>query len=169
MSANQVTADGESTRIGAGAIGLAWVATIAIDFFAYGGVFASLFAQDDPTTLAPEELFARIPAGYASFLVEVLALVWLLRRLPITGPARAARSGASLGAVFGGTLALGVWSFAPVAPALLASWWLVLAVQLAAAGLVLGLYQVGRRSTARRLVLLGSVGLVVVTIVLQNL
>lgn len=151
------------------AIGFAWQATIAIDFFAYGGVFASLFAEDDPTTLAPEELFARIPAGYTSFLIEVLVLNWLLGRLAIDRPSAAAQLGAGLGFAFGAALALGVWSFAPIGIALLASWWLVLTLQMTVAGLTLGLCRAGRRSTARRLVLLGFVLLVVATIVLQNL
>ncbi len=62
------------------AIALAWLVTIAIDFMVFGGLFAGVLeGADDPAVLAPEELFARIPAGYASFLLEVVLLHWLVK------------------------------------------------------------------------------------------
>jgi hypothetical protein len=148
---------------------LAWFATIAVDFFFYGGVFAFLFQRDDPSLLTPDQLFARIPVGYASFAIEVVALGWLLSRLSVGHPRAGARVGGAAGAVVGGALLLGFWSVAPISGALLASWWLVLTVQMATAGTVLGTAaaQVPLKQVARW-VLGGALLLVVATIILQN-
>lgn len=152
-----------------GGIGWAWLATIAIDFFFYGGVFAGLFVEGKPSVLSPEQLFARIPAGYASFLIEVVALGWLLRRLSIDNAVASAKLGAFLGITFGAALALGVWSFSPVSEALLGSWWLVLLVQMSAAGWVLGTFSKGHRQRVRKWVASGTFLAVVATVALQNI
>jgi hypothetical protein len=147
---------------------LAWFTTIAVDFFFYGGVFAFLFERDDPYLLTSEQLFARIPAGYASFAVEVVALGWLLFRLQTGNWRDGARIGAVSGAVVGGALLAGFWSVAATSGALLVSWWVVLTVQMASAGAVLG---AGVRVPLRRLakwVLVATLLLVVATVILQN-
>ena len=147
---------------------LAWFATVAVDLFFYGGVFTFLFQSDDPYLLTPHQLFARIPAGYASFAIEVLALGWLLSRLRIAHWRDGARIGASAGAVLGGALLLGFWSVAPTSGALLASWWLVLTVQMATAGSVLGaVAHITLRRVARWVVIVALL-LAVATVVLQN-
>ncbi len=148
---------------------LAWFTTIAVDFFFYGGVFAFLFERDDPYLLTSDQLFARIPAGYASFAIEVVALGWLLSRLQTRNWRDGARIGAVGGAVVGGALLLGFWSVAATSGALLVSWWVVLTVQMASAGAVLG---AGARVPLRRLakwVLVAAVVLLVATVVVQNL
>ncbi|MEE8406856.1 MAG: hypothetical protein V3S32_06880 [Acidimicrobiia bacterium] len=147
---------------------LAWFTTIAVDFFFYGGVFAFLFERDDPYLLTSDQLFARIPAGYASFAVEVVALGWLLSRLQTGNWRDGAGIGAVAGAVVGGALLAGFWSVAATSGALLVSWWVVLTVQMASAGAVLG---AGVRVPLRRLakrVLVAALLLVVATVILQN-
>ncbi len=150
------------------ALSLAWLTTVAVDFFFYGGVFAFLFERDDPYVLATDQLFARIPAGYASFAIEVLALGWLLSRLQTGNWRDGARVGAAAGAVVGGALLLGFWSVAATSGALLASWWVVLTVQMAAAGAVLGAaVGVPRRRLARWVVVVALL-LLVATVIMQN-
>ncbi len=150
------------------ALSLAWLTTIAVDFFFYGGVFAFLFERDDPYVLASDQLFARIPAGYATFAIEVLALGWLLSRLQTGNWRDGARIGAAAGAVVGGALLLGFWSVAATSGALLVSWWVVLTVQMASAGAVLG---AAAHVSLRRLakwVLVVALLLLVATVILQN-
>jgi len=163
-----VTVEGLTRRQRTWAFVLAWFATIAVDFFFYGGVFAFLFQRDDPSLLTPAQLFARIPVGYASFAIEVLALGWLFSRLSIRDPRAGARVGGAAGAVVGGALLLGFWSVAPISGALLASWWLVLTVQMATAGAVLGAAAQAPLKQVARWVLGGALLLVVATIILQN-
>jgi hypothetical protein len=147
---------------------LAWFMTVAVDFFFYGGVFAFLFQRDDPHLLTTQQLFARIPAGYVSFAIEVLALGWLLSQLQTRHWRDGARAGAIAGAVVGGALLLGFWSVAATSGALLVSWWVVLTVQMAAAGAVLGAaVRVPLRQLVRRVVVVALV-LLLVTIILQN-
>jgi hypothetical protein len=147
---------------------LAWFTTVAVDFFFYGGVFAFLFLRDDPHLLTTQQLFARIPAGYVSFAIEVLALSWLLAELQTRRWLDGARVGAIAGAVVGGALLLGFWSVAATSGALLVSWWVVLTVQMAAAGAVLGAaVHVPLRRLARWVLVVALV-LAVVTIILQN-
>ncbi len=99
---------------------LAWFTTIAVDFFFYGGVFAFLFERDDPYLLTSDQLFARIPAGYVSFAIEVVALSWLLSRLHTANWRDGARTGAVAGAVARRCTAAGFWSVAATSGALLA-------------------------------------------------
>ncbi len=150
------------------ALTLAWFATVAVDFFFYGGVFTSMFQNDDPYLLTADQLFARIPAGYASFAIEVAALGWLLSRLQIHRWRAGAWVGATAGAVVGGALLVGLWSVVATSGALLVSWWLVLTLQMAAGGAVLGAVgTVPLRRVVRR-VLLGAFVLIVGAVVLQN-
>ena len=149
-------------------LALAWFTTIAVDFFFYGGVFTFLFERDDPFLLTSDQLFARIPAGYVSFAIEVVALSWFLSRLHTANWRDGARTGAVVGAVVGGALLLGFWSVAATSGALLVSWWVVLTVQMASAGAVLGAaVRVPVRQVARW-VLVAALLLVVATVILQN-
>lgn len=159
---------GDAQRLPVGGIVLAWLAAICVDFLAYGGLFAGLFVDGDPTILTLDQLFQRIPAGYASFLVEVLLLLWLMRRLSISGLATAARLGALAGLGFGAALVLGVWSFSPTSVALLLSWWLVLVVQMSIDGWVLAAWMAGdRRKVLTRVALIAVVS-VTGGVVIQN-
>lgn len=152
-----------------GGIVLAWLAAIGIDFLAYGGVFAGLFADGDPTVLTSSQLFQRIPAGYASFLVEIVLLVWLMQRTSTTEPTGAVRLGGLVGLGFGAALVLGVWSFSPTSVALLVSWWLVLVMQMSFAGWVIATWSGGKRRIVRTVVALVIVGSVIAGVVIQNI
>ena len=150
------------------AVVLAWFMTIAVDFFFYGGVFAFMFQRDDPYLLTTQQLFVRIPAGYVSFAIEVLALGWLLSKLQTRYWRDGARVGAIAGATVGGALLLGFWSVAATSGALLISWWVVLTVQMATAGAVLGAaVRVPLRRLTRWISIVALV-LLILTIILQN-
>jgi len=142
--------------------------TIAVDFFFYGAVFAFMFQRDDPYLLTTQQLFVRIPAGYVSFAIEVLALGWLLSKLQTRYWRDGARVGAIAGATVGGALLLGFWSVAATSGALLISWWVVLTVQMATAGAVLGAaVRVPLRRLTRWISIVALV-LLILTIILQN-
>jgi hypothetical protein len=120
-----------------GAIALAWLLTIAVDFLVFAGLFAGLFDNPHPAVLSDRQLFERIPAGYASFLLEVGLLTWVFQlRRPATS-ADGAKLGAGVGALLAGAIATGVWSFSTVPVPVLAVWCGTLVVQLSSAGALL--------------------------------
>ncbi len=151
-----------------GGVFLAWLAAIAIDFFAYGGVFAGFFVADDASVLSPQQLFVRIPAGYASFLIEVVALAWLLNRTGVSTSTQASRLGGAVGLAGGAALVLGVWSFSPISPGLLLSWWLVLVVQMSIEGWILATWRNGERRKVGRFVIVVVVSSVLGGVLIQN-
>lgn len=151
------------------AIAVAWLVTIAIDFVIFGGVFAgALEGLDHPAVLAPAQLFVRIPAGYASFLLEVVLLHWLLqasRRPGITG---GLVTGLVAGLVFATAVTLGLWSFSTVPVIALGLWWLTLVLQFTAAGVVLRAAHTPQWLRVRTWAISSAVTLIVVGVVLQN-
>jgi hypothetical protein len=152
------------------AIAVAWLVTIAIDFVIFGGLFAGMLeGADHPAVLAPEQLFARIPAGYASFLLEVVLLHWLLKTSRRPGTIGGLVTGALAGLVFASAVALGLWSFSTVPVTALALWWLTLLLQFTAAGVVLGAADTPHWSRVRTWAIGGAVVLVTAGVVLQNL
>ena len=151
-------------------IALAWLVTIAIDFVIFGGLFAGVLeGANHPAVLAPEQLFARIPAGYASFLLEVVLLHWLLKTSQRPGITGGLLTGTLAGLVFASAVALGLWSFTTTPVTALALWWLTLLLQFTAAGGVLGAANSPLWSRTRTWAIGGSVALIAAGVVLQNL
>ena len=156
-------------RISFGAIGVAWLFTIAVDFFIFGGLFSGLFETEHPAVLSEQQLFERIPAGYLTFLLKIGLLAWIFRyRRPAT-PLEGALLGAGLGAVLGAADLLGIWSFSTVPLAILAVWSGTVVLQLAGAGAVLGAIGTKAWKPTRRGAFIGTAILIVGGIVLQNL
>ena len=81
---------------------LAWAIVIGVDFALHAGVLAWAWRSPSPFLLPLEELFARIPLGYAAYLAQAVLVVWLTVHL---GPSTA-RAGAALGARLGLLVAL---------------------------------------------------------------
>lgn len=156
-------------RITAGAIGVAWFVTIAVDFFVFGGLFAGLLDGTHPAVLSDRQLFARIPAGYTSFLIEVGLLAWVFRHRRPATQREGARLGAGIGAVFGGAILTGMWSFSTVPLAVLAVWCGTLVVQLTGAGVVLAASVTENWRATRRTGLIASALMIVGGIAIQNL
>ncbi len=151
-------------------IALAWLVTIAVDFVIFGGLATGVLeGADHPAVLAPEQLFARIPAGYASFLLEVVLLRWLLTASRRPGIAGGLRTGTLAGLVLASAVVLGLWSFSTVPLVVLALWWSTLLLQFAAAGAVLGAADTPLWSRARTWAIGAVVALVAAGVVLQNL
>ncbi len=153
----------------AAAIALAWLVTIAIDFGIFGGIFVgALEGADDPAVLPPKQLFVRIPAGYASFLLEVVLVHWLLRASRRPGISGGLLTGLVAGLVFATAVTLGLWSFSTVPLSALGIWWLTLLLQFAGAGVVLGAANTPQWPRVRTWAIWGTVALVVAGVVLQN-
>ena len=151
-------------------VAAAWVLSLGFDLFLHAGLLARLYRQGSPFLLPPIEAFRRIPLGYASFLIAVLGLLWLFRRLDVRGAGAGVRLGGAVGLTVWGTVALGLYSVSTGSPALLVGWWLGQSAELALAGAVLGAR--GGGAPLRRIWLLVGFAVVVavaVTVVLQSL
>ena len=152
------------------AIAVAWLVAIAIDFVIFGGVFAGVLeGADDPAVLTPEQLFMRIPAGYASFLLEVVLLHWLLKGSRRPGVTGGLVTGLVAGLLFATAVALGVWSFSTVPLSALGLWWLTLLLQFTGAGVVLSAANTPQWPRVRTWAIWGAVALVIAGVVLQNI
>jgi len=149
----------------------AWWSYVVLDFLTHAVVLASWWRSTQTYWLPPQELFNRIPIGYASFAVYCAALTWLLARMygERAGVRIGLRFGAIAGLVFGLMSALGTYSlfrvplpFFLVVPA-------STTVESAAAGAAAGWVLQAR--PGRRLALVFGAGLllIVVGVVAQNL
>lgn len=153
-------------------VAAAWLLSIGIDFLLHAGLLARLYLRDEPFLLPADLAFARIPAGYLSFLVLTGALWWLLRRTDARGFAPGVRAGLVFGAVAWGAFLLGLWSISTAPADLLAGWWMGQSLELGAAGGVLGAGLAATARAERRRIYLRVVALVVacivVTVLLQS-
>lgn len=149
---------------------LAWFAFLAVDFFVHAGLLEERYERGGPGLLPLDLAFARIPAGYLSFLLLVGLVVWLGIRFEVSG----ARDGVALGLSVGVPLAaahgLGLFSITTIDPVVLAWWSAAEAAEIAVAGAVTG----SALASARigRVVLFVAVAVIasfVATIALQNL
>jgi hypothetical protein len=117
---------------------LAWFAVLGFDFLLHGGLLAWLYAEPGPFLLSPEDAFRLIPLGYASFLILVILVVWLLVRLGIRGWRPGLVFGLKLGALAWGALVLGLLSISTARLALMAGWFVGQTIEAGVAGLVAG-------------------------------
>ncbi len=122
----------------AGPVLSAWLLAVGVDFLLHGGLLARLYARESPFLLPAGEAFARIPLGYAAFLVLTIGLAWLIARLGARGGVAGFRVGVAAGAVVWGALALGLVSISTISWELATAWWLGQALELGASGAVLG-------------------------------
>jgi len=148
---------------------LAWFLMLGVDFLLHGGLLAGLYTRESAFLLPLETAFARIPIGYAAFALLTVALVWLQVRMRIVGWRAGFVFGLEFGLLVWGALILGLWSIATAEPDVLVSWWLGQAFELALGGGVVGVgLQGGRLRRLTGWVIGAVVGLIVLTIVLQN-
>ncbi len=152
------------------AVSIAWFLSVGVDLFLHGGLLARLYVVPSGFLLPAEQAFRRIPLGYAAFLVLTASLFWFLRRLDVRGLAAGWWHGFVTGLVVWGGLILGLYSITTAGIPLLAGWWLGQAVELGAAGAVIGGIAAGTSSRRMGLrVLLMVFLLLLLTIVIQNL
>jgi hypothetical protein len=129
-----------------------WLAMLGLDFLLNGALFARLYLEGGTFILAPAEAFQRIPLGYLAFLMLALSVVEIAYRLRVTRIDDGIRLGLVMGAVFGGTWSLSLYSIATLSAQIALSFaliWLAL-VTLAAAVAVSGLAQTSLRGLAFR-------------------
>ena len=118
---------------------LAWLASLGFDLLLHGGLLAGYYvAENDPFLLSPQQAFARIPLGYASFALLTAMLVWLMYRLNVKRILPGARFGLILGVLLWGSSALGLYSITTAKPGLLVGWFIGQSIELAIAGAVVG-------------------------------
>ena len=147
-----------------------WLAILAIDFVLNGAVFAGLYLARGGFLLAPDEAFRRIPLGYAAFFILAVGLVELAYRLGTGSLVAGTRLGLVLGAGFGLTWSLSLYSIANLQIGLALAfgvvWLAVVAVGMAVAACGLGRKSLG--GLALRVVAL-DVAAVVLVVTLQSL
>jgi hypothetical protein len=116
---------------------LAWLAMVGVDLLFHAGLFAAVFDRArEPSLLADEALFRRIPVAYLTLLVGATVLAWLLSRLGATGGV-ASIVGSASGLVVG-VMGLGaLWTAVDITGLLVLAGTIVLVVQGAAAAKVL--------------------------------
>lgn len=154
----------------AAAIAVSGLLMLGLDFLLHGGVLAALYLGPSSFLLPPKQAFALIPLGYLALALLAVLLVWLMSRLHIGGAQDGFVFGLKLGALVWGAETLGLASISTADPLLLAGWFVGQSIELALAGAVAGLALAGMRlSRLFALVLLTSLGLALITIVLQSL
>jgi hypothetical protein len=147
----------------------AWLLSVGFDFFLHGGLLARLYMRESPFLLDPMTAFARIPAGYLTFLLLTGGLMLLFRRLNIRGWRDGGKVGLAVGLFVWCTMALGLWSITTASVDTLLGWGIGQGIELGLAGMVLGAGRAGTPLT--RIwgrVAGGVVVFVVLTVVLQN-
>ncbi len=153
-------------RLGA----LAWISMLGIDFFLHAGLLAWLYAQPSPFLLPLEDAFRLIPLGYLSMLLLSVLILWLMVGLGIATWKRGLSFGLVIGALYGGTMALGLLSISTASSVLMFGWFAGLTVEFGAAGAVIGS---GLSGTTLRKILVRVIALVlllaVATFILQSI
>ncbi len=162
---------GDSARAFAvGSVVVAWLVAVGVDLLLNAGVFAPLFEQArEPSLLTDEELFRRIPVAYIALFAGVAALAWLQDRLTARGVRAGMVLGAAAGAVMAGLGVVSLWTAVDLTAEFVLAAIVVQVGQFAAAGAVLGGYQL---TPARRrytlLCLAVTLLMLVGAIVIQN-
>jgi hypothetical protein len=151
-------------------ISLAWLAAIGWDFLLHGGLLAWIYAEKTPFLLGPLEAFARIPIGYASFLLLVLLIEWLMPKFEIEDSKRAWIFGLKLGAFVWAALVIGLYSIATIRLSTAIAWWVGQTLSMGVMAFVL--FKAQQSTELRKIgirVLIFVVIAIVLTIILQNM
>jgi len=99
-----------------GAVFLAWLIFIGIDFLFHASILRLLWDDPVPAFLEPQTLFERIPFGYGSFLVLVILVFHLLTRIHgrLPEPGAALTFGLFFGGLFSLNHFLALYSFVAI-------------------------------------------------------
>ena len=149
---------------------LSWLAMLGFDFFLHGGLLAGFYANPSSFLLTPLESFRRIPIGYLSFLLVAGLLVWIFLRLGVRGWWGGLKVAAGIGGALWFSLALGLYSISTADPTLLVAWGVGQTLEIAYAGAILA-YGMEMQSLKKPfvIVLVTTIGLAVLTLVMQSL
>jgi|WetSurSiteA1Bulk_404760.scaffolds.fasta_scaffold06953_1 hypothetical protein len=149
---------------------LAWLAIISLDFFLNAGLLARFYRWDSPGFLTPLKMLQYIPLGYAAFLFWSILLVWLMKRLSVSGSRRGAAFGLRVGILCAAAGFCGEISIFALPVGMLFMWAIVNTVSFTIGGAVVGasLASPNLRKITRRIFALSLVCLVC-GIILQNI
>lgn len=150
----------------------AWLGYVAVDFLLHAALLAFWWQATASFWLPPAVLFARIPVGYASFLVYCIALTWLLDRLDgeRCRVNRWAGLGVIAGFVYGTASVLAMYSVIALPLSALLMWPCSAAVGSGVAGGAAAFVATAHRPWRRSgLVFVGAVVTILMGILLQNM
>jgi hypothetical protein len=102
-----------------------WLVMVALDLLLNAGLFAKLWFEPSLFLLSPENLFRRLPLGYAAFLAQAVAYVWLTMRMGAKNWRQAGLFGLKLGAILSIASVLGLRSGTTASWTVLLAAWLV--------------------------------------------
>ena len=151
------------------AIILAWILSIAIDFFLNGGLFASYFGSGDPFIVSPSEAFVRIPLGYISLLLLILILAYLIEKAPVSTINGGLKLSLAYAVAVASSSVLGLWSITLAPATFLLIWFVDQILELSVAGAVLSMVKISPSKHVTRYVAIAVVALLAGGVTLQNL
>ena len=102
-----------------------WLVMAALDLLLNAGLFAKLWFEPSPFLLPPEDLFRRLPLGYAAFLAQAVAYVWLTIRMGARNWRQGGLFGLKLGAILSIAFVLGLRSGTTASWTMLLVAWLI--------------------------------------------
>ncbi len=127
-------------------VGAMFIASVGIDLLFNAGLLAEFYVNPGPALLPPRQMLARIPFGYASVVLTLGFLLWLLRRTGVDGWRPGLRFGLIFGAILGAAGGLGLFSILPLGAGLLAGVAVCQMVQYGVAGAIGGAGLAGTRA-----------------------
>jgi hypothetical protein len=146
-----------------------WIVMMALDLLLNAGAFAKLWFEPGPFLLGPEDLFRRLPLGYAAFLLQAAAYVWLANRMGVKNARQGALFGLKLGVILGIAAALGLRSGTTASWTILLVGWLIGGIVLTTgAGFMAGFSCVHGEKRALISALVFLLGAVIVISILQS-
>ncbi len=130
-------------------LALSWLLAVGVDLFFNAGLFSGLFDQRrEPSLLADEILFRRIPVAYLALALGVTALSWLVGELRLSRGSQGAVFGGLVGATFAVMGTVNLWTAVELTGVFVAGAALVQTAQFAVAGSFLAAYR-GSEATGR--------------------
>lgn len=147
-----------SGRVAAAVFG-AWLAYVAADFFTHAVILADWWRSTSDAWLAPQELFRRIPYGYASFALYCAGLVWVGRYAGVFAKGSSPRIfvyGLVAGAAYGLASGTALYSVVDAPASSIAVWSFSAAFGSSAAALAAGHVLLARSPSRSVAVVLGT-------------
>ena len=141
----------------------AWLAIIGFDFLLHGGLFASIYIRSNPALLNAEQVFYRIPLGYASFFVTVIIIYWLLSKVGINEWKKGVLFGIKIGGLLAVASILGLYSILRIDLDMLIVWQLGYMIEFGITGGIIGAAKSG---ISLKKLLLGVVIFIVLMVIL---
>jgi hypothetical protein len=102
-----------------------WIVMMALDLLLNAGLFAKLWLEPSSFLLGPRDLFRRLPLGYAAFLLQALAYVWLANRMGVRNWRQGTLFGLKLGVILSIAAVLGLRSGTTASWTMLLVAWLI--------------------------------------------